>query len=158
MERAYPFLISGALIIVGLVVTSRLDARLNRYVTGDPNKNYRDDLKENLEHLQPEHLRNVVCYWVDLTQATALIIGPVLGVLILVHLSQPWVATVYAVSVMLGLGLILWLALSADESTYSKGSGSLHLTPVTTIGLAIDIVAGIVAYFAGGTVPHSLSR
>ena len=155
MERAYPFLISGVLIIVGLVAMSRLDARLNRYVTGDANTNSRGDLQGNLEHLQPALLRNVVCYWVDLTQATALIIGPVLGVLIFVNLSQVWVATVYAVSIVAGIGLILWLALCADESTYSSSSGLLGLTPVTTIGLAIDIAAGVVAYFASGSVHPS---
>jgi hypothetical protein len=149
MERVYPFLISGILIIVGLVATSRLDARLNRYVTGDPKKAFHDDLKDNLIHLQPGSLRNVVFYWVDLTQATALIIGPLLGILILVDLAQIWIATVYAVSILVGISLILWLALCADESTYSSRSGWLGLTPVTTVGLAIDLVAGVVAYFAG---------
>jgi hypothetical protein len=155
MERVYPFLISGVLIIVGLVTMSRLDGRLNLYVTGDSNKDSRDDLDGDLYRLQPAMLRNVICYWVDLTQATALIIGPVLGVLILVNLSQVWVATAYAVSIVVGISLILWLALRADESTYSGRSGWLGLTPVTTIGLAIDILAGVVAYFAGSAVHHS---
>src|SRR5260221_8878541 len=155
MARAYPFLISGILIIVGLVAISRLDTRLNRYVTRDPNKDFHEDLKGNLDHLQPGPLRNVVCYWVDLTQATAFIIGPVLGVLILVDLSQPWVAVAYAVSIVVGIGLILWLALCADESTYSSRSGWLGLTPVTTVGLAVDLAAGVVAYFAGGAAHPS---
>ena len=155
MERAYPFLISGVLIIIGLVATSRLETRLNRYVTGDPNKAYRDELKGDLERLQPGPLRNVVLYWVDLTQASALIIGPVLGVLILVNLSQTWVAIAYAVSIMVGIGLILWLALCADESTYSSRTGSLGLTTVTIVGLDIDLAAGIIAYFAGGPVHPS---
>jgi hypothetical protein len=155
MERAYPFLISGVLLLVGLVTISRLDARLNLYVTGDANKESRDDLPASLHHLQPERLRHVVCYWVDLTQATALIIGPVLGVLILVNLSQVWVATAYAVSIVVGIGLILWLALAADESTYSLRTGFLRLTPVTAIGLVIDIAAGLLAYFAGAPVHHA---
>jgi hypothetical protein len=155
MERIYPFLISGVMIIIGLVAVSRLDTRLNRYVTGDPNTNSRDDLEGNLEHLQPPMLRNVVCYWVDLTQATALIIGPVLGVLILVNLSQVWVATVYAVAIVAGIGLILWLALCADESTYSSQSGWLGLTPVTSVALLVDLAAGVIAYFAGGAAHPS---
>jgi hypothetical protein len=154
MDRAYPFLISGVLIIVGLITMSRLDGRLNLYVTGDSKKASRADLTGDLYHLQPEKLRHVICYWVDLTQATALIIGPVLGVLILVNLSQVWVATAYAVSIVAGIGLILWLALAADESSYSVRSGRLRLTPVTTIGLGIDIVAGFVAFFAGNPVHH----
>jgi hypothetical protein len=152
MERAYPFLISGVLILIGLITISRLDSRLNRYVTGDSNTDYLDALNDGLDRLQPGPLRNVICYWVDLTQATALIIGPVLGVLIFVDLSQLWVATVYAVSILVGIGLILWLALCADESTYSSRSGWLGLTPVTTVGLAVDIAAGVVAFFAGGPV------
>lgn len=155
MDRAYPFLISGILILVGLITISRLDARPNLYVTGDPKKTSRDDLPASLYHLQPEKLRNVICYWVDLTQATALIIGPVLGVLILVNLSQVWVATAYAVSIVVGIALILWLALAADESSYGIQTGSLLFTPVTAIGLGIDIVAGLVAYFAGGAVHHT---
>lgn len=154
MDRAYPFLISGVLIIVGLITMSRLDGRLNLYVTGDPNKASRADLTGDLYHLQPERLRNVVCYWVDLTQASALIIGPVLGVLILVNLSHVWVAIAYAVSIVVGIGLILWLALAADESAYSSRTGWLGLTPVTAIGLGIDIVAGLVAYFAGNPAHH----
>jgi hypothetical protein len=155
MDRAYPFLISGVLIIVGLITISRLDAKLNFYVTGDPNKTALEDLPANLYHLQPEKLRNLICYWVDLTQATALIIGPVLGVLILVNLSQVWVATAYAVSIVVGVALILWLALAADESSYGMRTGSLRFTPVTAIGLGIDIVAGLVAYFAGAPVHHT---
>lgn len=154
MERVYPFLISGVLIIIGLVVTSRLDARLNRYVTGDSNKNFHEDLKDGLSHLQPGPLRNVVCYWVDLTQATALVVGPVLGLLILIDLSQAWVASAYAISILVGIGLILWLALRADESTYSSLTGWLGLSPVTSIGLIVDIAAGIVAFFAGAPAHH----
>jgi hypothetical protein len=154
MDRAFPFLISGVLIIVGLITISRLDGKLNLYVTGDSKKASRDDLPANLYHLQPEKLRNVVCYWVDLTQATALIIGPVLGVLILVNLSQVWVATAYAVSIMVGIALILWLALAADEGTYGIRTGRLRFTWVTAIGLGVDIVAGLVAYFAGNPVHH----
>lgn len=154
MERVYPFLISGVLIIVGLITISRLDGKLNLYVTGDSKKASRDDMPANLYHLQPEKLRNVVCYWVDLTQATALIIGPVLGVLILVNLSQVWVATAYAVSIVVGIALILWLALAADESTYGIRTGWLRFTWVTAIGLGIDIVAGLVAYFAGNPAHH----
>jgi len=65
MERILPFLISGALIIVGLATTSRLDGRLKRYVTGATD---RDVLADGPSHLQPEPLRYVVLYWVDLTQ------------------------------------------------------------------------------------------
>ncbi len=151
MDRAYPFLISGVLIIVGLVATSRLDARLKRYVTMSPVK---EVVEGGAAHLQPGPLRNVVLYWVDITQASALLIGPVLGLLILVDLSQPWVATAYAVAVLVGIGLILWLALAADESTYGSRTGKLGLTPVTTIGLIIDIAAGLVAYFAGSAPAH----
>ena len=71
------------------------------------------------------------------------------------NLSQLWIATVYAVSILVGISLILWLALCADESKYSSRSGWLGLTPVTTVGLAVDIVAGVVAYFAGGAVHPS---
>jgi hypothetical protein len=155
MARTYPFLISGVLIIVGLVTMSRLDGRLNLYVTRDPDKTSRADLTGDLYHLQPEKLRNVITYWVDLTQATALIIGPVLGILILVNLSQVWVATAYAVSVVAGIALILWLALAADEGSYGVRTGRLRFTWVTAIGLGIDIVAGLVAYFAGGPVHHT---
>jgi hypothetical protein len=151
MERAYPFLISGILIIVGLVATSRLDAKLKLYVTQGPDKEF---LEGGPSHLQPGPLRNVVLYWVDITQASALLIGPVLGLLILVDLSQPWVAASYAVTILVAISLILWLALAANESTYSSRSGWLGLTPVTTIGLGIDIAAGLVAYFAGSPVPH----
>lgn len=152
MERTYPFLVSGALIIVGLVTVSRLDGRLNLYVTGDSGKNSRADLQGDLYHLQPGYLRNVVCYWVDLTQVAALIIGPVLGVLIFVDLSHVWVATAYAIAIIAGVALILWLALSADESTYSSRRGWLGLTPVTTIGLGIDVIAGLIAFFANSPV------
>jgi hypothetical protein len=149
MARAYPFLISGILILVGLVATSRLDARLKRYVTGGVNQDYHPALSGELVHLQPGPLRNVVMYWIDVTQATALIIGPLLGVLILINLSDAWVVAVYAVAILVGIGLIVWLALSADESAYSSRAGYLGFTPVTSIGLVTDIVAGVVAYLAG---------
>jgi hypothetical protein len=146
MARALPFLISGVLIIVGLVTTSRLDAKLQRYVTGSTDKQV---LEGAPSHLQAGPLRNVVLYWVDVTQAAALLIGPVLGLLTVVDLSQAWVAAAYAVAILAALSLGLWLALSANESTYSSKFGWLGLTPVTTIALVVDIVAGLIAYFAG---------
>lgn len=99
-------------------------------------------------HLQPGPLRNVVLYWVDMTQATALLVGPVLGLLTVVDLSQAWVAGAYAVAILVGVSLGLWLALAANESTYSSKFGWLGLTPVTTIALVIDVGAGLIAYFA----------
>ena len=152
MERVLPFLISGVLILVGLVPGARLDARLRRYVTRTPDQQV---LENGPSHLQPEPLRNVVMYWVDQTQACALITGPVLGLLTVVNLTRPLVAAAYAVAILGGIALMLWLALAADESTYSSRSGWLGLTPVTSIALGIDIVAGLVAYFAGGTAHHS---
>jgi hypothetical protein len=149
MARVYPFLISGILILVGLVAASRLDERLRRYITGGVGQDFHPALKGELAHLQPGPLRNVIVYWIDMTQATALVVGPLLGVLILVDLSKPWVAAAYAASILVGIALIVWLALSADESTYSARSGYLGLTWVTSIGLAVDIAAGLIAYFAG---------
>jgi hypothetical protein len=149
MARAYPFLLSGLLIVVGLVATSRLDARLKRYVTGGANKEFHPALNDALVHLQPGFLRNVVIYWIDITQATALIIGPLLGVLIFIDLSQAWVVTAYAAAILIGITLIIWLALTADESTYSSRTGSLGLTPVNSIGLIIDLACGLIAYFGG---------
>jgi hypothetical protein len=149
MVRAYPFLISGILIIIGLVATSQLDARLRRYITGSTDRDFHPALKDDLVHLQPGPLRNVVIYWIDVTQATALIIGPLLGVLILINFSHAWVVAVYAVAILIGIGLIVWLALSANESTYSSLSGKLGLTWVTAIGLIVDVAAGLIAYFAG---------
>jgi hypothetical protein len=149
MARIYPFLVSGILIIVGLVATSRLDGRLNRYVTGDSSKNSNDELSVKLAHLQPGSLRNVVIYWIDMTQSSALLVGPVLGILVFVNLAHPLVAAAYAVSILIAIGLILWLALLADESTYNSRGGKLGLTPVTTAAIIVDIAAGAVAYFAG---------
>jgi hypothetical protein len=149
MARVYPFLISGILILVGLVATSRLDERLRRYVTGGVGRDFHPALHGELAHLQPGALRNVIVYWIDMTQATALVVGPLLGVLILVDLSRPWVAAAYAASILVGIALIVWLALSADESTYGSLTGVLGFTWVTSIGLGVDIGAGLVAYFAG---------
>jgi hypothetical protein len=144
MERVLPFLISGVLIIVGLATTSRLNARLKRYVTGATDMEILDGVPERL---QPGSLGNVVLYWVDLTQATALLVGPVLGLLTVVDLSQAWVAGVYAVAILGGICLLLWLALAADESSYSSSFGWLGFTPVTAIALVIDVAAGVIAYF-----------
>jgi MFS family permease len=149
MARAYPFLISGVLILLGLAATSRLDARLQRYVTGEVNGSIPPALTGELEHLQPDPLRNVVVYWIDVTQAVALIIGPLLGVLILINLSNAWVVAIYALAILFGIGLIVRLALIADEGTYNSRAGRLGLTPVTSVALVIDIAAGLVAYFAG---------
>jgi hypothetical protein len=147
MLRSYPFLISCTLIIVGLVAGVRLDARLNRYVTGDPTKDFNPKLTGDLDHLQPGSLRNVVCYWIDLTQATALVIGPVLGVLIFVDLSNPGVATAYAISILVGIALIIWLCLVSDERTYSGRRGRLGLTMVSTVGLSVNVICAVIAYF-----------
>jgi hypothetical protein len=149
MTRVYPFLVSGILIIVGLVAISRLDGRLNRYVTGDPDKTYNEKLSDDLAHLQPGSLRNVVVYWVDMTQSCALLVGPVLGVLVFVNLTHPLVVAAYAVSILIAIGLILWLALLADESTYNSQGGKIGLTPVTTAAIIVDLAAGVIAYFAG---------
>ena len=149
MDRTYPFLISGILIIIGLVATSWLDARLNRYVTGNADTNFNPKLSGELAHLQPGQLRNVVLYWIDMTQAAALIIGPLLGLLILIHLSNGWVVASYAASILVGLGVILRLALMPDESKYSRREGRLGFTPVTYIGLMVDILAGLAAYLVG---------
>jgi hypothetical protein len=148
MERAYPFLISTILILVGLVATSRQDARVNRYATGSADTNVYPKLSGELVHLQPGQLRNVVLYWIETTQATALIIGPVLGVLIFTNLSNPWVAGVYGGAIVIGIGLIIWLALIGDESKYSGRIGRLGFTPVTSVALIIDVAAGVVAYAA----------
>ena len=145
MARALPFLISGVLILVGLVTTSRLDSKLQKYVTGTADKAV---LEGAPAHLQAGSLRNVVLYWVDMTQAAALLIGPVLGLLTVVDLSQTWVAAAYAFAILAGVSLALWLALSANESTYSSKFGWLGLTPVTAIALVIDIGAGLITYFA----------
>lgn len=59
MARAYPFLISGILIIIGLVATSRLDARLRRYITGSADRDFHPALKNDLVHLQPGPLRSL---------------------------------------------------------------------------------------------------
>jgi hypothetical protein len=59
----------------------------------------------------------VVIYWIDMTQATAVIIGPLLGVLIFIDLCRGWVVAAYAAAILIGISLIVWLALSADEST-----------------------------------------
>jgi hypothetical protein len=71
MDRAFPFLISGVLIILGLVATSWLDARLNCYVTGSADTDFNPKLTGELAHLQPGQLWNVVLYWIDMTQAAA---------------------------------------------------------------------------------------
>jgi hypothetical protein len=147
MARVLPFLISGVLVLIGLVTTRRLDERLKRYVTGSKDQ---DVLADGPSHLQPGPLKNVVLYWVDLTQATALLIGPVLGLLTIVNLADPVVAFAYAVAILGGVCMMLWLGLAADESTYSSRFGRLGLTTVTTIALVIDIGAGLVAYFFGG--------
>jgi hypothetical protein len=148
MARAYPFLISGLMILVGLVATSRLDSKLKVYVTGGKGKEFHSALSGDLSHLQPGFLRNVVVYWIDITQATALIIGPLLGVLIFIDLSKPWLVVAYAAATVIGIGLILWLALCADESSYSSRTGSIF-TPVSIVGLVVDIGCGLLAYFLG---------
>lgn len=149
MTRVYPFLISGLMLLVGLVVSWRLDAKLTRYITGKNNLDYNAKLQGELIHLQPGTMRNVVVYWIDLTQATALIIGPLLGVLIFIDRSKLWLVVAYAAAIVIGIGLILWLALCADESTYSSKTGSLGFTPVNIIGLVVDIGCGFLAYFGG---------
>lgn len=147
MVRVYPFLISGLLIILGLVVSSRMDAKIRRYVTRDSHCEFNSDAPD---HLQPGPLRNVVCYWIDLTQSAALVIGPLLGVLILIDLSNPWLRAAYAAAILVGIGMILWIALRDDMSTYASRAGRLGITPVIALGLVVNIAAGFVAYFPGG--------
>ena len=151
MVRVYPFLLSAAMIVVGLCTVTWLDERLRFYVTGDRDKTKKSHPKliGDLAHLQLDSLRNLVVYWVDMTQATALVLAPLLGLIILVHSWTTWLIYVYAGATVGGLLLILWMALGANPATYAGRRGFLNLTPVTITGLVLDVAAGLLAYFIG---------